>query len=129
MEENKVQSIDEYISGFAPELQEILDKLRKVIKEAVPEAEEKMSWQMPTFALHGNLVHFAVCKNHIGFYPTPSGINAFENELAEYKKTKGAIHFPIKNPLPYELVGKIAKFRAAENKQRAEEKLQKIKKK
>ena len=123
MEENKIESIDEYIIQFPPEIQEILITLRKVIKEAAPDAEERMSWKMPTFVLHGNLVHFAVCKNHIGFYPAPSGINAFENELSEYKGTKGSIHFPIKKPLPYELVTKIVKFRVAENKKWAEEKL------
>ena len=85
MEENKAtfESIDEYISIFTPEIQEILETLRKVIKESAPDAEEKISYQMPAFVLHGNLVYFAVCKNHIGFYPTPSGISAFKHELSE----------------------------------------------
>jgi uncharacterized protein YdhG (YjbR/CyaY superfamily) len=80
MEGNKItfNTIDEYIIKFPPEIQEILEMLRKVIKEAAPEAEEKISYQMPTFALHGNLVHFAACKKHIGFYPTSSGIAAFK---------------------------------------------------
>lgn len=99
--------------------------LKKVIKDAAPDAEEKMSWQMPTFVFHGNLVHFAVCKNHIGFYPAPSGIDAFRSELSEYKGTKGSIHFPIKEPMPYELISKIVKYRVLENIKFAEEKLKK----
>jgi uncharacterized protein YdhG (YjbR/CyaY superfamily) len=129
MEENKItfQSVDEYILQFPPEVQEILQKLRKVIKESAPEAEEKISWQMPTFVLHGNLVHFAAHKNHIGFYPAPSGIDAFKQELSEYKGAKGSIQFPIKKPLPYEVISNIVKFRVAENIKNAEEKLKKKK--
>ena len=121
MEENKTtyQSIDEYILQFSPEVQEILIKLRKVIKEAAPDAEEKISWQMPTFALYGNLVHFAAHKNHIGFYPAPSGIETFKQELSEYKGAKGSVQFPIKRPLPYELISKIVKFRVVENIKKA----------
>lgn len=127
MEENKitVKSIDEYILQFPPEVQEILKALRKVIKDAAPDAEEKISWQMPTFVLHGNLVHFAAHKNHIGFYPAPSGIDAFKEELSEYKGAKGSVQFPIKKPLPYELISKIVKFRVAENTKFAEDKLSK----
>jgi len=120
-------SIDEYISKFAPEVQEILKTLRKVIKEAAPEAEEKISYQMPTFALHGNLVHFAAHKNHIGFYPAPSGINAFKDELSEYKGAKGSVQFPLDKPLPYELIIRIVKYRVAENLKQAEDKLKKKK--
>jgi uncharacterized protein YdhG (YjbR/CyaY superfamily) len=129
MEDNKIafETIDEYILLFPLEIQEILKKLRSVIKESAPDAEEKISYQMPTFAQHGNLVHFAVCKNHIGFYPTPSGIDAYRDELSEYKGTKGAIHFPIQKPLPYELISKIVKFRVTENIKRAEEKKKKKK--
>jgi uncharacterized protein YdhG (YjbR/CyaY superfamily) len=117
MEGNKItyESIDDYISKFPPEVQEILKTLRKVIKESAPDAKEKISYQMPTFVLHGNLVHFAAYKNHIGFYPAPSGINAFTHELSEYKGAKGSIQFPIEKPLPYELISKIVKFRVAEN--------------
>ena len=129
MKENKTtyQSIDEYILQFSPEIQEILKMLRKVIKEAAPDAEEKISWQMPTFTLHGNLVHFAAYKNHIGFYPAPSGIDAFKDELSEYKGAKGSIQFPFKKPMPYELISKIVKFRVAENIKNAEDKLKKKK--
>ena len=129
MEENKTtyKSIDEYILQFSPEVQELLKNLRKVIKEAAPEAEEKISWQMPTFVIHGNLVHFAAHKNHIGFYPAPSGIDAFKDELSEYKGAKGSVQFPIKKPIPYELISKIVTFRVAENIKNAEEKLKKKK--
>ncbi|MEK4880404.1 MULTISPECIES: iron chaperone [Paenibacillus] len=117
MDESKItyESIDAYISGFSLEVQEILNTLRKVIKEAAPEAEEKISYQMPTFALHGNLVHFAAYPKHIGFYPTPSGINAFKDELSGYKGAKGSVQFPIDKPMPYELISKIVTFRVAEN--------------
>ncbi|MEK4509013.1 iron chaperone [Paenibacillus sp. FSL K6-2524] len=129
MEDNQVtcESIDEYIRKFTPEVQTILESLRKVIKESAPGAEEKMSYQMPTFALHGNLVHFAAYKNHIGFYPTPSGIDAFREELAEYKGAKGSVQFPLEKPLPYELISKIVKFRVDENIKLAEEKKKKKK--
>lgn len=129
MEGNKItyRSIDEYISNFPPEVQEILKRLRKVIKESAPDAEEKISYQMPAFALHGNLVYFAAYKNHIGFYPTSSGIDAFKHELSEYKGAKGSVQFPIKKPLPYELISKIVKFRVAENIKKAEGKFKKKK--
>jgi uncharacterized protein YdhG (YjbR/CyaY superfamily) len=116
------ESIDDYISKFPPEIQEILSTIRKVIKEAAPEAKEKISYQMPTFALHGNLVHFAAFKNHIGFYPTPNGIDAFKEELSVYKGAKGSIQFPMDQPMPYELIGKIVKYRVTENIKKAEDK-------
>lgn len=129
MEESKItiKSIDEYILQFPQEVQEILKTLRKVIKESAPDAEEKISWQMPTFVLHGNLVHFAAHKKHIGFYPAPSGIDAFRDELSEYKGSKGAVQFPIGKSMPYELISNIVKFRVGENIKRAEDKLKKKK--
>lgn len=129
MDENKItpSSIDEYILRFTPDIQETLEMLRKVIKEAAPDAEEKISYQMPTFVLHGNLVHFAAFKNHIGLYPTPSGIDAFKEELSEFKGAKGSIRFPIDKPLPYELISKIVKCRVTENIKKAEDKLKKKK--
>ncbi|WP_232697535.1 iron chaperone [Brevibacillus daliensis] len=129
MEGNKIayESIDDYISQFPPEVQAILETLRKVIKESAPDAKEKISYQMPTFVLYGNLVHFAAYKNHIGFYPAPSGINACKDELAEYKGAKGSIQFPIDKPLPYELINKIVQFRVAENIEKAKGKLKKKK--
>jgi uncharacterized protein YdhG (YjbR/CyaY superfamily) len=127
MKENKIsfKTIDEYISPFPPEVQEILQTLRKVIKESAPEAKEKISYQMPTFVLRGNLVHFAAYKNHIGFYPGASGIAAFEQKLSEYKSSKGTVQFPIDKPLPYELISEMVKFRVTENKKKAESKVKK----
>ncbi|MGJ7913770.1 iron chaperone [Neobacillus sp. LXY-1] len=110
------KSIEEYILQFPQEIQEILKTLRKVIKESAPDAEEKISYRMPTFVLDGNLVHFAAFNNHIGFYPTPSGINTFKHELSGYKTSKGAVQFPIGKPIPYELISQIVKFRVDENK-------------
>lgn len=109
------KTIDEYIAQCPPELQNTLQQLRKVIKRAAPEAEEKISWQMPTFYLHGNLVHFAAHKHHIGFYPAPTGIETFKQRLAQYKSSKGAVQFPIDKPLPFELIEEMVAFRAAEN--------------
>lgn len=102
MEENKFVTIDEYILRFPEDIKEELQKLRKVIKEAAPEASEKISWQMPTFYLQGNLVHFAAHKSHIGFYPGESGVEVFKEELTGYKSSKGAIQFPFDKPVPYE---------------------------
>lgn len=129
MEENKttINSIDEYILQFPHEIQETLQTLRKVIKEAAPQSEEKISWRMPTFVLHGNLVHFAAFKNHIGFYPGANGIDTFKNEISEYKCSKGGVQFPIKKPMPYELISRIVKFRVNENIKKAEAKLKKKK--
>ena len=115
-----VETIDDYILGFPPEIQDILQTLRKVIRESAPDAEEKISYRMPTFAQHGNLVHFAALKHHIGFYPAPSGIEAFKDELAGFKGSKGAVQFPLDKPLPHELIGRIVRFRVAENHRRAE---------
>ena len=112
-------SIDEYIADFPPEIRDKLSQIREVIREAAPEATEKISYQMPTFDLHGNLVHFAAFKNHIGFYPAPRGIEAFKEELAAYKGAKGSVQFPLDRLLPLDLIGRIARFRAEENKERA----------
>ena len=120
-------TVDEYISQFPVNVQERLQSLRKVIRETVPDAQEKISYQMPTFALHGNLVHFAAYKNHIGFYPTPSGINAFKDKMTEYKTSKATVQFPLDKPMPYELIQEIVKFRVAENKEKSENKTKKKK--
>lgn len=108
-------NIDDYIASFPQEVQVILEKLRQTIRQAAPDATEKISYQMPTFYLNGNLVHFAAYKNHIGFYPAPSGIVAFQDELTKYKTSKGAIQFPINEALPLALVKKIVAFRVKEN--------------
>jgi uncharacterized protein YdhG (YjbR/CyaY superfamily) len=113
-------SIDEYIALFPKDIQKKLEELRATIKAAAPDAKEKISYQMPTFDLYGNLVHFAAHKNHIGFYPTPSGIDAFKNELSVYEGAKGSVQFPLDKPLPLKLIRKIVKFRVAENVEKAE---------
>ncbi|HYF04034.1 MAG TPA: DUF1801 domain-containing protein [Patescibacteria group bacterium] len=113
------KSIDEYIAQQPVELQGKLEELRAVIRAAAPDAEEKISYGMPTFKLAGNLVFFAVFKNHIGFYPEPSGIEAFKAELSGYKGAKGTVQFPLDEPLPLELIGRITKFRVMENLEKA----------
>jgi uncharacterized protein YdhG (YjbR/CyaY superfamily) len=114
------KDIDEYITRFPEDIQEILERIRTTIKEAAPEADERISYQMPTFTLEGNLVHFAAYKNHIGFYPTPSGIEEFEEELSPYVGGKGTVKFPLDKPIPYDLITKIVEYRAKENLERAE---------
>lgn len=111
----KEDSMDAYIEGFPKEVQIILQKIRQTIKDAAPDATETINYQMPTFRLNGNLVHFAAYKNHIGFYPTPSGISAFKNELDKYKNAKGSVQFPINKEIPYDLIHKIVKYRVEEN--------------
>ena len=113
------KNIDEYIAGFPPDVQELLERIRSTIREAAPGAVEKISYQMPTFALKGNLVHFAAFKNHIGFYPAPTGIEEFQEELSVYKSAKGSVRFPLDKPIPFALIGRIVKFRVKENLERA----------
>lgn len=119
----KVDTIDGYIADFPGDIQQLLNQMRATIHKAAPKAEEAISYGMPTFKLHGNLVHFAAAKNHIGFYPAPSGIIAFEDELKnKYEYSKGAIQFPMDKKLPLALVTKITKFRASENEEKAKAK-------
>ena len=117
MEITKTSSttIDEYISGFPSDVQVVLQTLRQTIHQAAPDAVEKISYGMPTFTLKGNLVHFGAFKTHIGFYPTPSGIENFKDELAVYKGAKGSVQFPLDEPLPLDLVRRIVEFRVEEN--------------
>ena len=119
MNKTSPKNIDEYISNFPKEVQEILQILRATVREAAPEAEEAISYQMPTYRLKGNLVHFAAYKNHIGFYPTPSGIENFKRELSAYEGAKGSVKFPIDQPLPLDLISKIVRFRVKENLEKA----------
>jgi uncharacterized protein YdhG (YjbR/CyaY superfamily) len=112
-------SIDEYIATFPEEVQKKLHELRAVIKASAPEAEEKISYQMPTYFQNGNLIHFAAFKNHIGLYPTPNGIEAFADELSKYEGGKGSKRFPLNEPLPLDLISRIVKFRVAENQRKA----------
>ena len=123
--EKHPSNIDEYIAGFPKDVQKILQKVRKTIKEAAPEAEETINYQIPTFTLDGNLVHFAAYKKHIGFYPAASGIEKFKNELSTYKGAKGSVQFPLDQPSPYDLISQIVTFRVKENLQRAEAKKKK----
>lgn len=121
-------NVDEYINDFPKDVQQILEKLRATIRKAAPAAEETINYGIPTFTLHGNLVHYAAYKNHIGFYPAPSGIQAFKEELSVYEGAKGSIKFPIEKPLPFPLITKIVKFRVTENVAKAEaKKLKKLK--
>lgn len=115
MKTAQAENIDEYIAGFPKEVQKLLKEIRSTIREAAPEAEEAMSYAIPTFKLNGNLVHFAAFKNHIGFYPTPGGIEAFKKELSVYESAKGSVQFPMDQPLPLSLISNIVKFRVKEN--------------
>ncbi len=112
---NSFKTIDEYIQNFPDDIQERLQKIRATIKDAAPEAEEAISYAMPTFKLNGNLVHFAAFTNHIGFYPAPSGMEEFQEELSLYKSGKGSVQFPLDKPLPLDLVSKIVKYRVNQN--------------
>jgi len=118
MERLKASTIDEYIALFPKEIKARLEAMRATIRKAAPDAEEAISYAMPTFKLNGNLVHFAGYKNHIGFYPAPQGIEAFKKELSKYPGAKGSVQFPHDEPLPLALINKIVKFRVKQNKGR-----------
>jgi len=109
------KTIDEYIASFPKDVRDILEALRRVIGEAAPGAVEAMAYGIPTFRLNGNLVHFAAFKSHIGFYPTPSGIEAFKEELTPFKQAKGSVQFPLNKPIPFDLVKRIVKYRVEES--------------
>ena len=113
------KTINEYIAGFPQDIQAILEQIRSTIREAAPGAEEAIKYQMPTFTLNGNLVHFAAFKQHIGLYPTPSGIEQFKEELSHYAGAKGSVRFPLDQPIPFDLIRKIVQFRVQENVERA----------
>ena len=109
-------SIDEYIAGFPPETQKVLEEMRALIRASAPGATESISYAIPTFDLNGrHLVHFAGYKTHIGFYPVPSGLEAFKEDLMPYKQGKGSVQFPLGQPLPTDLIRRIVEFRVAEN--------------
>lgn len=118
----QTKNIDEYIAGFPETTQKILEQVRSTIKKAAPEAKEKINYGIPTFTLNGNLVHFAAFKNHIGFYPTPSGIETFKKELSSYENAKGSVKFPIDDPIPFDLISEIVKFRVSENAKKSSSK-------
>ena len=115
----KFDNIDDYIASFPHETQLILEQLRLTIRKAAPDAKETINYGIPTFTLKGNLVHFAAFKNHVGFYPTPSGIEAFKKELSVYEGAKGSVKFPISELLPFDLVRKIVEFRVKEGLEKA----------
>lgn len=109
------QTMDEYIAAFPVDIQVILMKIRTIIREAAPGAEETIKYRIPTFTFHGNLVHFAAFKSHISLFPDPRGIEAFLNETAVYRAGKGTLQFPLDQPIPYELIRQIVQFRVADN--------------
>lgn len=109
------KTVDAYIATFPQNIQEILQQLRCAIREAAPDAQETISYQMPAFKQNGVLVYFAAFKNHIGFFPTAAGIEAFKDRLGAYKRSKGTIQFPLDKPLPLDLVKEIVRFRVKQN--------------
>ncbi len=114
-DQNQPATIDEYIAECSPEVQAILQQIRAVIRQSAPGAQEAMKYRLPTFTLMGrNLVHFGAFKNHIGFYPTPSGTAKFKEELSAYQGAKGSVRFPLSKPIPYDLIAQIVAFRVTE---------------
>jgi uncharacterized protein YdhG (YjbR/CyaY superfamily) len=109
------KDVDAYIAGFPEDIQKLLQQIRATVREAAPGATETIKYAMPTYTLQGNLVHFAAFKHHIGFYPTPGGIEAFEAELAKYKGAKGSAQFPLDQPMPLDLIRRIVEFRVQEH--------------
>ena len=123
MDSIKPENIDQYIFAFPDEVQQILQTVRSTIRQAAPEAQETISYAIPTFTLNKrNLVHFAGFKNHIGFYPAPTGSEAFKEELSAYKTGKGSVQFPLNKPMPLELITRIVKFRVKETLEKAAKK-------
>ena len=114
--------VDKFIAAYPKEVQEVLTKVRETIRESAPEAEETINYGIPTFTLNGNLVHFSALQTHIGFYPTPSGIEKFKKELSKYDGAKGSVKFSLDKPIPYALISKIVKFRVKENLAKAKKK-------
>jgi uncharacterized protein YdhG (YjbR/CyaY superfamily) len=113
--QTKFKDIDSYIATFPKDVQVVLEQVRDAIKTSAPKAEEVISYGMPAFKLHGMLVYFAGYKQHIGFYPTASGIAAFKDELSKYKNAKGSVQFPLDKPMPLALIKKMVKYRVQEN--------------
>ena len=113
------QSIDEYIAGYPEPVQRLLEQVRAVIKAAAPDAQEAIKYRLPTFVLNGNLVHFGAFKNHIGFYPTASGIAKFKDDLSAFENSKGSVQFPLDKPMPLKLITKFVKFRVTEVRAKA----------
>ena len=116
MNRKLAKNTDEYVARCPKQVQRLLLQMRRTIRQAAPQATEKISYGLPTFFLHGNLVHFAAFNKHIGFYPTPSGIAAFQQELSPYKGSKGAVQFPLDKPLPLDLVSRMVRLRVNEQR-------------
>ena len=119
------ENVDEYIAGFQPDVQKILKKIRTIIKKAAPDAEETIKYQMPTFTLNGNLIHFAAYKKHIGLYPVPRGAPTFKDELSLYEGEKSTARFPLDKPIPFDLISRIVKFRVEQNLKSSRSKVKK----
>jgi uncharacterized protein YdhG (YjbR/CyaY superfamily) len=122
------QTIDDYIAGFPGDVQAILQQIRAIVREEAPGAAETINYGIPTFTLQGNLVHFAAFKRHIGFYPTPTGIEKFKDELSIYTMAKGSVQFPLDQPMPFDLMRRMVAFRVVENLEKAEARKKKKKK-
>lgn len=121
MGENKASTIDEYIAGYPPDVQRTLSEIRTIIKKAVPDAEETISYAMPTFKIDGvSLVHFACFKSHIGLYPAPTGVEPFKSDFVGFKTGKGSVQFPLDKPVPLELISGIVQFRLKQIGERAD---------
>jgi uncharacterized protein YdhG (YjbR/CyaY superfamily) len=120
--ESSSQEVESFISRYPAEVQEILYKIRSIIKEVAPDAQEKLNYGIPTFTLNGNLVHYSGFKDHIGFYPTPSGVEKFKKQLSKYEGAKGSVKFPLDQPIPYDLIRKIAEFRVKEQRAKSKKK-------
>jgi uncharacterized protein YdhG (YjbR/CyaY superfamily) len=121
-DQSAITTIDAYIAGFPQDVQEVLQKIRREIKKAAPKAEETIKYQIPTFTMNGNLIHFAAYQNHIGVYPAPRGNEQFKEELAAYEGGKGTLRFPLDKPIPFDLIRRIAKFRVEETSKKVEAK-------
>ena len=121
-EKTTPKNMDEYIASFPAEVREKLEKIRRTIRAAAPEAEETIKYGIPTFTLYGNMLSFAAYKKHIGVYPVPSGTDEFNNKLSAYMAEKSTVQFPLDKPIPYDLIGQIAMFRAKDMAGRAEAK-------
>jgi uncharacterized protein YdhG (YjbR/CyaY superfamily) len=125
-ERSTVKDIDEYIANFPSDVRELLEQVRATIREAAPEAQETISYQIPSFRLKGQyLIYFAGYKKHIGLYPVPSGDVDFDQQVAAYRAGKGTLRFPLDQPIPFELIAKVVQYRARDNEKRAEAKKKK----
>lgn len=120
--ESGSREVDAFIARYPPEVQEVLQKIRGIIREAAPEAKETINYGIPTFTLNGNLVHYSALTKHIGFYPTPSGIEKFKKELSKYEGAKGSVKFPLDQPIPYDLIRRITEFRVKEQQAKVKKK-------